>query len=188
MYDIRTGQVTACFQALLLCFLGTLLLAGLCCYRSLTKQRRTGRERAPKKSRSEVEQDAASSIRRLFEGSPPPSSDDDYPDDDLTQVSSTRAPAIHCVNLTTSYGGGSTLMDLSCEFEGSTCLMGPSGAREDVALKRAVWKGATQHRARLCYDRRRRTQFKYSAINASRRYVASRLDRRTNFSPRVAAI
>ena len=29
MYDIRTGQVTACFQALLLCFLATLLLAGV---------------------------------------------------------------------------------------------------------------------------------------------------------------
>ena len=48
MYDIRTGQVTACFQALLLCFLVTLFLAGCACYRSLTKQRRTGRERAPK--------------------------------------------------------------------------------------------------------------------------------------------
>ena len=43
---------------------------------------------------------------------------------------------------------------------------GALGRREDVALKRAVGKGATQHRARLCYDRRRRTQFKYSAINA----------------------
>ena len=138
MYDIRTGQVTACFQALLLCFLVTLFLAGCACYRSLTKERRTGRERAPKKSRSEVEQDAASSIRRLFEGSPPPSSDDDYPDDDHVVPSSTRAPSIKCINLTTSYGGGSTLMDLSCEFEGSTCLMGPSGAGEDKFVERLV--------------------------------------------------
>ena len=188
MYDIRTGQVTACFQALLLCFLCTLLLAGVACYRSLTKQRRTGRERAPKKSRSEVEQDAASSIRRLFEGSPPPSSDDDYPDDDFSKVSSTRAPSIKCINLTTSYGGGSTLMDLSCEFEGSTCLMGPSGAGKTSLLNALVGSRATQHRARLCDDRRRRTQFKGSAIDTSRRYVASRLDRRTNFSVCFTAI
>ena len=33
-------------------------------------------------------------------------------------------------------------MDLSCEFEGSTCLMGPS-VREDVALERL--SGRAQH-------------------------------------------
>ena len=47
MYDIRTGQVTACFQALLLCF-RDIILSWLCVLPPLTKQRRTGRERAPK--------------------------------------------------------------------------------------------------------------------------------------------
>ena len=51
-------------------------------------------------------------------------------------------------------------MDVSCEFEGSTCLMGALGRREDKFIERLVGAGATQHRARLCYDRRRRTQFK----------------------------
>ena len=49
MYDIRAGQVTACFQALLLCFLVTLLLAGAACYRSLTKQRRIWPRARPQK-------------------------------------------------------------------------------------------------------------------------------------------
>ena len=155
MYDLRTGQVDACFQALALCFVATGFFAAGSCYRSLTKERsaagaRPGRkprpklETAPSFIKKDTDDDAAApeftrgraaTTAAAMRVSPHHAIDDGDDDDDLelgapAEGPRFRAPAVACDGLTTIYPGSTkqTLKNVSADFEGSTALMGPSGA------------------------------------------------------------